>query len=216
MCLVIAGVGTATASAQQPAAPATTVDATRGGVTISSGPNSLTIGARGQFRWTIDDREEDDADTAGSGVGRDDGPLNQFDVPRLRVTLSGGVYRPWMRYLFQFDFSRTSGQNDSKIKDAILEIRPTGRSYSISMGQFKAPFGLQQLTSSGRQQFVDRAITDSKFVPAREMGAMFSGTAATGKVGYAAAIFNGSGESVGSLRALGRSSVAAAVCGACI
>jgi hypothetical protein len=64
------------------------------------------------------------------------------------------------------------------------------------MGQFKAPFSLQQLTSSGRQQFVDRAITDSKFAPARDMGAMFSGTTSAGRVGYALGVFNGSGESV--------------------
>jgi phosphate-selective porin OprO/OprP len=194
-CMVIAGVTSAAASAQPPATPETTVDATRGGVTISSGNNSLTIGARPQFRWTVDDKEQFDGDTAGDGVGEDDGVMSDFDVIRLRVSLSGGVYRPWMRYLFQFDFSRTPGQDASKIKDAVFEIRPTGRSYSISMGQFKAPFGLQQLTSSGRQQFVDRSITDSKFTPGREMGAMVSGTLAARKIGYAVGAFNGSGES---------------------
>lgn len=176
--------------------PETKVDASRGGITISSGVNSLTIGARMQFRWTLDDREDASTDTAGSGIGEDDGPISQFDVPRMRVTFSGGVFRPWLRYLFQYDFSRTSGESSSKIKDAVVEIRPTGRNYRVLAGQFKAPFGLQQLTSSGRLQFVDRAITDSKFNPSREMGVMVSGTAAQRRVGYDAGIFNGSGESV--------------------
>lgn len=174
----------------------TRVDASRGGVTVSSGVNSLTIGARAQFRWTLDDREAFSGDTAGAGLGQADGPMSQFDVPRMRVTLSGGVFRSWMKYSFQFDFSRTSGEGASKIKDAILEIRPTGRPYRVQMGQFKVPFGLQQLTSSGRQQFVDRAITDSKFVPARDMGVMFAGTLAATKVGYEVGVFNGSGESL--------------------
>lgn len=189
------------ASAREPAAarqkpPDTTVDASRGGITIASGVNSLTIGARGQVRWMLEDREEFDGDTAGTGVGHDDGPLSSFDVPRLRLTLGGGVYRPWLRYSFQVDFSRTSGESASKIKDAVLEVRPEGRPYRLSFGQFKAPFGLQQLTSSGRLQFVDRAITDSKFNPGRDMGAMLSGSAAGRLVGYDAGIFNGSGESV--------------------
>lgn len=186
------------AGAQTPASPSpqTTVDASRGGITISSGVNSLTIGARMQFRWTLDDRENASADTTGTGVGRADGPVSQFDVPRMRLTFSGGVFRPWLRYSFQYDFSRTSGESASKIKDAIIEIRPTGRNYRVLAGQFKAPFGLQQLTSSGRLQFVDRAITDSKFNPSREMGVMFSGTAMGRKVGYDAGVFNGSGESV--------------------
>jgi phosphate-selective porin len=172
------------------------VDASRGGVTISSGVNSLTIGARLQVRWTLDDREEADADTAGSGLGESDGPLSQVDVPRLRVTMSGGVFRPWFRYLFQFEMSRTGGEGGSRVKDAVFEIRPTGRNFRLLAGQFKAPFGLQQLTSSGRLQFVDRAITDAKFNPGREMGVMFGGTSMGRKVGYEIGVFNGSGESI--------------------
>jgi phosphate-selective porin OprO and OprP len=184
----------ATAAAAQ--APETTVDASRGGITIASGPSSLSVGARVQFRWTVDDRDQFDADRVGAGVGIADGLMSQFDVPRMRVTLGGGVFRPWMRYAFQFDFSRTGGEGDSKIKDAIVEIRPPGRSHRFMFGQFKAPFGMQQLTSSGRQQFVDRAITDGKFSPGRDMGAMVAGSFAGGKVGYNAGVFNGAGESV--------------------
>jgi hypothetical protein len=173
----------------------TKIDASRGGITIASGVNSLTFGARAQFRWTLDNREEVDADTVGTGVGEDDGTVSQFDIPRLRLTLSGGVYKPWLRYSFQFEFSRTSGESASKIKDAAIEFRPVGRSYRVAGGQFKVPFGLQELTSSGRLQFVDRAITDSKFTPGRDMGVMVSGTAGTPKLGYEAGVFNGAGES---------------------
>jgi phosphate-selective porin len=187
---------TATGVAAQTGAPQTQVDASRGGVTISSGPNSLSIGARAQFRWTVDWFEDRDTDTAGSGDGRADGAISAFDIPRMRVTLGGGVYRPWLRYSFQFDFSRTSGEGASKIKDAILDIRPVGRPYHFQMGQFKVPFGLQQLTSSGRQQFVDRAVTDGKFTPGRDMGVMLAGTASGRTVGYDVGVFNGSGESI--------------------
>lgn len=183
------------AQTNTPPPPPTTIDASRGGVTIASGVNSLTIGARAQFRWTLDDREGASADTVGSGLETADGWVSQFDVPRMRVSLSGGAFRPWLRYEFQFDFSRTGGESDSKIKDAVIEIRPEGRSYRLKAGQFKAPFGLQQLTSSGRLQFVDRAITDSKFNPSRDMGLMLSGTLAGRKAGYDAGVFNGAGES---------------------
>ena len=162
---------------------------------------ALTVGARANVRWTVDKREAFDADRGGPGLGRADGPFSQFDLPRMRVTLSGGVYRPWQRYTFQFDFSRTSGEGASKVKDAIIEFRPTGTGYRIRTGQFKVPFGLQQLTSSGRQQFVDRAITDSKFAPGRDMGVMIGGTAAGSRVGYEVGVFNGSGESVRQTRA---------------
>jgi phosphate-selective porin OprO/OprP len=193
--LAVCTAAQATAQTTPPPTP-TTVDASRGGITITSGVNSLTIGARPQFRWTVEDRELGDADTAGAGLGRADGALSQFDVVRLRVSLSGGMYRPWFRYLFQFDFSRTGGDGASKIKDAVLEIRPPDRNFRFQFGQFKAPFGLQQLNSSGRLQFVDRAITDAKYNPGREMGVMFAGTAVARKLGYEIGVFNGSGESI--------------------
>ena len=202
LILVVAGLfilsaDAARAQTQAPAnPPETKVDASRGGVTISHGVNSLTIGARVQIRWTLDDREAFDGDTVGTGDGVEDGPLTQFDVPRLRMTFSGGAFRPWLRYAFQFEFSRTAGEGGSRIKDAVIEIRPVGRSYRFAVGQFKAPFGLQQLTSSGRLQFVDRAITDAKFNPGRDMGVMWSGTAAGRKFGYDLGLFNGSGESI--------------------
>ena len=196
LSLALFPLSSAAAQSASPQPPPTNTDASKAGVTFSSGPNSLTIGARAQFRWTLDDREEASGDTAGTGVGGTDGRLSAFDVPRMRISLSGGAFRPWLRYAFQFDFSRTGGESASKIKDAVIEIRPVGRSYRIAVGQFKAPFGLQQLTSSGRLQFVDRAITDSKFNPARDMGVMFSGTLAARRIGYDAGVFNGSGESV--------------------
>ncbi len=130
--------GAETAHAQT-APSVTQVDASRGGVTISSGVNSLTIGARFQFRWIVEEREASDSDTLGSNAGSPDGIRGQFDVPRMRISLSGGAFRPWMKYLFQFDFSRTSGEGDSKIKDAVFEIRPPNRSFRFMMGQFKAP-----------------------------------------------------------------------------
>jgi phosphate-selective porin len=193
---LLAAATQARAQTPTPTPPETKVDASRGGLTISSGVNSLTIGARLQFRWTVDDREDASLDTTGTGVGAADGLSTQFDIPRMRISFSGGAFRPWLRYNFQYEFSRTSGESASKIKDAVIEIRPTGQPFRVSLGQFKAPFGLQQLTSSGRLQFVDRAITDAKFNPSRDMGVMLSGTVVNRRVGYDVGIFNGSGESV--------------------
>jgi phosphate-selective porin OprO and OprP len=42
---------------------------------------------------------------------------------------------------------------------------------------------------------VDRAITDAKFNPGRDMGVMLGGTGAAKKLGYAVGVFNGAGES---------------------
>ena len=173
--------------------PKTTVDASKGGVTFKSGYNSLTLGARLQVRWTGEDREDFDSDTAGAGKGEEDGFSSGFDIARMRLALKGGMWKPWLKYEFQYEFARTSGSSSNKIKDALLEFE-TSKATALKLGQYKVPFSLQQLISSGRQEFVDRALTDGKFDPGRDIGLSFWGTAAGKKFGYQVGVFNGGGE----------------------
>jgi hypothetical protein len=111
----------------------------------------------------------------------------------MRLTLKGGMWKPWLKYEFQYEFARTSGVSSNKIKDAYLEFE-TSKATALKLGQYKVPFSLQQLISSGRQEFGDRAITDGKFDPGRDIGLSFWGTAAGKKFGYQAGVFNGGGE----------------------
>lgn len=168
-------------------------DLSKGGPTFQSGHNSLTIGARMQFRWTLDDKEEFDADTVGTGVGSEDGVSSTFAVQRMRVSLKGGMFKPWLKYEFQFELANTSGASDNKIKDAVLEFHHNELAV-FKLGQYKTPFSFQQLTSSGRLQFVDRAITDAKFAPGRDVGVSVNGLAMEKKFGYSVGAFNGGGE----------------------
>ncbi len=173
---------------------ATTVDASKGGVTFKSGNNSLTLGAYVQVRFTGDDKDQYDADTAGSGVGRADGFSDSFKVQKMRVNLQGGMFVPWLKYKFEYEFSDTTGDNANKIKDAYLDF--TGAPLAtVRVGQFKAPFSLEELTPDTKQEFVDRAITNAKFSVGRDQGVMLSGLTKDRKLGYGVGIFNGSGES---------------------
>lgn len=185
-------VGSPAALAEEPVEIET--DMSKGGITFKSGDNSLTIGARAQFRWTVDDKDQLDADTVGTGLGQEDGTSSAFDVPRVRLILKGGMFKPWLKYQLQFELSRTSGDSSSKVKDAYLDLGKSSLAIT-RLGQFKAPFSLQQLTSVFNLQFVDRAITDAKFVPGRDMGAMLTGSNAEKEFGYSVGLFNGSGES---------------------
>ena len=62
---------------------------------------------------------------------------------------------------------------------------------TVRLGQFKAPFGVQELTSSGDQQFVDRSIASLLFAPSRDQGVMLHGTSFGKAFGYEAGLFNG-------------------------
>lgn len=169
--------------------------------TTADGRFRLTLGGRLQVRLTYDAWQEN------AGAGNEDEA--DFDVPRARVWLRGHAFRPWWKYKFQFDIagddaagadsggmSFSSDNELTELKDAYLEFARHA-ALMVRAGQFKVPYSRQQLTSSGTQQFVDRAVTDKVFAPGRSTGVMIFG----GLGGedhdlfeYYAGVFDGEGE----------------------
>src|SRR4029077_12615482 len=181
--------------------PETTTDAsdpTKGFVTFKSGDNSLTLGAWGQFRATGDDKDEYAADTAGWGVGSADGTSVAFSVHKVRPYILGTVYKPWLKYKFEFEIAplktdATNNVNNARVTDAYVEFAKYPAA-TLRVGQYKVPFGLQELTPDTKQEFVDRSIVNSKFAPSRDIGLMLLGSAWDKKFGYQVGLFNGSGQ----------------------
>jgi len=178
----------------------TTVDPTKGFVTFKSGDNSMTLGAWGQFRMTVDDREQFSADTdkAGSGYLKNDGESVAFSIPRLRLYILGTVFKPWMRYKIEVELANLKSDakvniNNGRITDGYVEFAKSPAA-TVRVGQYKVPFGLEELTSDTKLEFVDRSIASAKFAPGRDIGAMLSGQFFDKKFGYQAAMFNGAGQ----------------------
>ncbi len=168
-------------------------DMSKGAPTWSSGNSSLTFNMFAQIRFTAADQEQFDADTAGPGLGREDGFSTGFKIPRVRLGIKGTIYQPWVRYAVSYELSDTTGDKDAKFKDAYLEFGKVELA-TVRAGQFKMPFGLQELAPDSSLLFPERAIT-SVFAPSREQGAALMGLSATKRLGYTVAAGNGSGES---------------------
>jgi len=65
--------------------------------------------------------------------------------------------------------------------------------FRIVFGQYKVPFGRQQLTSSGNQQFVDRSLVADEYERGRDIGVSVQGAIWSNKLEYRAGVFNGNG-----------------------
>lgn len=169
------------------------LDAPGGGVTLKYGDSSINFGVWGQFRWTGDDKEDFDGDSSGSGVGHEDGFSSSFSIPRIRLYAQGTVFKTWIGYKFEYEFSNTNTDGSNKVKDAYVDVTRL-RMASVRMGQYKVPFSVQELTSDTRQEFIERAITNLKFAAGRDQGVMLWGATADKRFGYQAAVFNGGGE----------------------
>jgi phosphate-selective porin len=87
------------------------------------------------------------------------------------------------------------GANDLKLHDAWIK-HEYSESFAMKAGQFKVPFLRQNLTSAGKLQFPERALSSeywNRVVDRRDVGIEASGAMSQGKVMYAAALVNGDG-----------------------
>ncbi len=100
---------------------------------------------------------------------------------RMRLSLSGTVHHV-TAFKLQYDFATGS----AVLKDGYVEFREIPGLDKIRVGQFKEPFGLEELTSSNTISFVERSLT-SAFVPSRNTGIMTHDQC--GRVTWAGGVF---------------------------
>lgn len=112
-----------------------------------------------------------------------------FSIPRARLKLVGMAFSEALTFELQVDF----GKGFVTLKDAYADYAFIPHWLRLRAGQWKRPFSRQQLASSGRQQFVERAITDAFFGAGRDIGvALHNGLDEPFE--WALGVFNGNGD----------------------
>ena len=80
------------------------------------------------------------------------------------------------------------------LEDANIAWDPQGMGkFRVVFGQYKVPFGRQQMTSSGNQQFVDRSLVSDEYERGRDIGVSVQGAVWSNKLEYRVGMFNGNG-----------------------
>ena len=134
---------------------------------------------------------------------QESGKKDGFDIRRARLDLKGNI-TPWFLYRVQADLV-----DKPKMIDAYGEIKIADY-FSITAGQFKVPFSLENLTSSNKLEMIDRSQVVEALVArgkdvignqnGRDIGIQISGTIIKLKglplVEYRLGVFNGSGINV--------------------
>ena len=165
----------------KPATPAFTVGWKDGKTSIESKSAKLDISNRVQIRWTNEMPE----------VGDDRG---SFRIRRAKTKFEGWVYSKDLSYELQLNWPDTA--NPLEDVNVNYDFTKGKKTFQLKAGQFKVPFGRQELASSGSQQFVARAIASGEFARGRDIGVQFWGQPAGGKFDWRFGIFNGNGRTV--------------------
>ncbi len=145
----------------------------------------------------VSDRPADDPPSAGASRTQP----NSFYLRTARIELQG-ILRREFEFKLQLDFpsgvqSNTGAPPSSvtgTLQDAYLGWRPS-TDFAVRIGQFKEPFGQEQMTSFRAIEFVERAVLD-RLTPARDIGVAFQGRALDGVLDVEVGAFNGNGRAV--------------------
>jgi phosphate-selective porin OprO and OprP len=156
------------------------------GKTTFKGKNfDMKLSNRVQIRFTSEDL---DSNSATSKPERD-----SFRIRRAKTKFEGWVYTKDLTYDLQLNWADSA----NVMEDVTINYDFTAgkKAFMIKAGQFKVPFGRQELTSSGNQQFVDRAVVSNTFARGRDIGVQIWGTPNDAKLDWRVGLFNGNGRS---------------------
>ena len=173
-------------TSQKPYAPPFDISWKDGKTTLKGKNFQLGISNRVQVRFTS---ESLDDNSATSKPERD-----SFRLRRMKMKFDGWVYTKDLTYEFQANFADSA----NILEDANLNYDFTKgkKAAMLKFGQFKVPFGRQELTSSGSQQFVDRSVVSNTFARGRDIGVQLWGTPMDSKIDWRVGVFNGNGRTV--------------------
>ena len=135
----------------------------------------LQIGGRIQTDWATYDEE--------SGVGRALGLTDDIgsgtEFRRARVFIKGQVAEN-VKFKAEYDFAG----GDTDFKDVYLQFTDVPFANTVTVGHFKEPFSLEELTSGRFLTFMERGLPNA-FAPSRNSGIMLNGSSREESVTWA-------------------------------
>ena len=177
----------------EPAPPVQTIVWRDGKTRITTDNAYLEMSSRVQVRFTeeLPDDNTQLPGTPAKGVQRP-----SFRIRRAKFKLEGWMMRPWLTYETQVNFAAVTGANPGALlEDAVFDVDLSkGKgTFRVHAGQFKPPYLMQEMASSGSQMFVDRALVSNAFFRGRETGVALWGATTNNKFEWRVGAFNGNG-----------------------
>lgn len=114
------------------------------------------------------------------------------DRDTFQVTRARPIFEATAWKIFDFRFMPEFGAGATSIQDAYVEAR-LAPAAKLRVGKFRPPVGLERLQSAADLTFVARALP-TNLVPNRDIGVQLAGDLASGRVGYAVGLFNGTAD----------------------
>lgn len=138
------------------------------------GEFGLAIRTRAQVQGAFFCPEAPESFAGDLGASGDDGAIT-FMIRRARVVLAGHAFGEHNRFTLQLalaprdmDWDPETGPRFTPLRDFYADFTYL-RELNVRVGQYKLPFTLERVTSSGNLQMVDRSIVNAEFSLDRDL-----------------------------------------------
>lgn len=142
-----------------------------------------------QLEWRVQSRYLHQTQNSEFHIEGEDSNNKSFNLQRVRMKVGGYAYQPYLKYYIEYDFPSNS------LLNTVLTISKY-KALQLKVGQWKIAYNTERFISSGKQQLVDRSISNRYFTLDRQIGVMILGDIFTGKrasSSYNIGVFNGNG-----------------------
>lgn len=120
---------------------------------------------------------------------------DRFLVRRARLNVRGNFGKDF-GFKLESDFGANTLGASSGYRAQLTDLYVEWTAHpeaQLRLGQFKTPFGWEQLMSDTTNPFVERSLPSDRLTVSRQIGLMLFGSAAEKRVEYSAGVFNGNG-----------------------
>jgi phosphate-selective porin len=135
------------------------------------------------------------AESTGAPDARYNGINNRFLLRRARIFVSG-TFAEDFSFKLESDLGANSISNRTALASQGTDIMVAWTKYpaaSFRLGQFKTPFGYEQITSDTKIYTIERSLPNDRLTIGRQIGAMMFGDLAEKRLSYGVGIYNGTG-----------------------
>lgn len=120
---------------------------------------------------------------------------DRVQIRRARITFKGS-FKEAFDFVLQPDFGNNAVSGNTAYRGGFADAYLAWTKYdaaNLQLGQFKTPFGFEQLTPDTKTLFTERAHANDALTVGRQIGVGLLGTAFAKTVSYSVGAFNGNG-----------------------
>lgn len=120
---------------------------------------------------------------------------DRFLLRRARVNVAG-TFKEDFDYKLEADFGANALGEQTAYRAQLTDVFINWSKYefaNVKFGQFKTPFGYEQLVSDTKLTTIERSLPNDRITDGRQIGLGLSGDFFKKRLSYSAGVFNGSG-----------------------